>query len=56
MKYSKVLKEKTFKPNPQASQVYDKLFGEYIALHDYFGRGENDVMKRLKHIKAGAKK
>jgi len=49
------LKEETFKPNPQAKQVYDKLFAEYITLHDYFGRGENDVMKRLKHIKAEAK-
>ncbi len=50
------LKDETFKPNLQAKQVYDKLFNEYIALHDYFGRGENDVMKRLKHIKAEAKK
>ncbi|MCX6080185.1 MAG: ribulokinase [Chloroflexi bacterium] len=50
------LKDETFKPNLQAKLVYDKLFSEYIALHDYFGRGENDVMKRLKHIKAEAKK
>jgi len=46
------LKEETFKPNPQFSQVYDRLFAEYISLHDYFGRGGNDVMKRLKAIKA----
>jgi L-ribulokinase len=49
------LKELTFKPNLESKQVYDKLFAEYLALHDYFGRGENDVMKRLKHIKAEAK-
>ena len=28
------------------------LFAEYKILHDYFGRGANDVMKRLKEIKA----
>lgn len=42
--------EKTYTPNPDASAVYDKLFAEYAALHDYFGRGANDVMKRLKSI------
>ncbi|WP_295363557.1 ribulokinase [uncultured Pseudoramibacter sp.] len=42
--------EKTYTPNPEASAVYDKLFAEYAALHDYFGRGANDVMKRLKSI------
>ena len=50
------LKDVTYKPNPDAVQVYNKLFAEYIQLHDYFGRGENDVMKRLKNIKADAKR
>jgi L-ribulokinase len=50
------LKDEIFKPNLQAKQVYDLLFAEYVALHDYFGRGQNDVMKRLKHIKVAAKK
>ena len=50
------LKGEIFKPNLQAKQVYDLLFAEYVALHDYFGRGQNDVMKRLKHIKVAAKK
>ena len=36
--------------------VYDDLFAEYKILHDYFGRGANDVMKRLKQIKTGGKK
>ena len=31
--------------------IYDKLFAEYVTLHDYFGRGANDIMKRLKAIK-----
>ena len=50
------LKEETFKPNPAAKAVYDKLFEEYVILHDYFGRGTNDIMKRLKNIKAMARK
>ena len=46
------LKKETFKPDPSAQKVYDQLYAEYLTLHDYFGRGANDVMKRLKHIKA----
>jgi L-ribulokinase len=45
------VKDKTYKPNPEAHAVYAKLYAEYKQLHDYFGRGENDVMKRLKAIK-----
>lgn len=41
----------TYEPHPAAAAVYDKLFAEYKLLHDYFGRGENDVMKRLKTLK-----
>jgi L-ribulokinase len=37
-----------YHPNPEASKAYDALFAEYTLLHDYFGRGPNDVMKRLK--------
>jgi L-ribulokinase len=48
------LKSIVYKPIPAHSSVYDKLFAEYIRLHDYFGRGENDVMKRLKKIKVEA--
>ncbi|MBI9050621.1 MAG: ribulokinase [Anaerolineaceae bacterium] len=50
------LKDESFMPNPDAKKVYDQLFAEYMLLHDYFGRGENDVMKRLKGIKAAARK
>jgi L-ribulokinase len=46
------LKKETFKPIPANQQVYDKLYTEYVALYDYFGRGANDVMKRLKQLKA----
>lgn len=41
-------------PSPMHKAVYDELFAEYGALHDYFGRGTNDVMKRLKGIRARA--
>ena len=45
---------KEFEPDAKAHATYDKLFDEYVKLHDYFGRGENDVMKRLKAIQAEA--
>ncbi|WP_019636650.1 ribulokinase [Paenibacillus fonticola] len=45
------VKEETFKPIPANVEVYERLYQEYSKLHDYFGRGENDVMKRLKSIK-----
>jgi L-ribulokinase len=46
------LREERYVPNPDAKKVYDRLFAEYVTLHDYFGRGGNDVMKRLKQLKA----
>jgi L-ribulokinase len=49
------LKEETFKPIPGNQKIYEKLFAEYLRLHDYFGRGENNVMKTLKQIKAEVK-
>ncbi|MGI6705651.1 MAG: ribulokinase [Clostridia bacterium] len=45
------LKDKVYKPIPENVEMYDKLYREYEILHDYFGRGTNDVMKRLKEIK-----
>lgn len=48
------LKDVVYKPNAENKAVYDLLFAEYLGLHDYFGRGENDVMKRLKKIKVEA--
>jgi L-ribulokinase len=41
-------------PRPDAVAKYDRLFAEYQVLHDYFGRGTNDVMKRLKAIRREA--
>lgn len=49
------LKKETFTPNPAAQKTYDSLYAEYVTLHDYFGRGANDVMKRLKHLRSAAR-
>jgi L-ribulokinase len=49
------LKVETFKPIPANQVIYEKLFAEYLRLHDYFGRGENNVMKTLKKIRAEVK-
>ncbi len=46
------LRADAYTPNPAASAVYDQLYAEYVTLHDYFGRGDNNVMKRLKALKA----
>lgn len=46
------LREVSYQPNYKNKAVYDKLFAEYVILHDYFGRGDNDVMKRLKDLRA----
>lgn len=45
------LKELIFSPIPDHCLIYDQLYAEYALLHDYFGRGTNDVMKRLKSLK-----
>jgi L-ribulokinase len=50
------LKEETFKPIPEHVPIYEALYAEYVRLHDYFGRGENNVMKTLKRIKAEMKR
>jgi L-ribulokinase len=35
-------------PDPASVAAYDQLFADYTGLHDYFGRGGTDVMRRLK--------
>ena len=37
-----------YTPDEGAADAYDALYEEYSALHDYFGRGGNDIMHRLK--------
>jgi L-ribulokinase len=48
------VREESYKPIPENVAVYEKLYQEYSELHDYFGRGQNNVMKRLKAIKEEA--
>lgn len=43
--------EKSYAPIEENRIVYDALYQEYLRLHDAFGRGGNDVMKRLKQIR-----
>ena len=50
------IKKRIYRPVPAHAAVYDRLFSEYRGLHDYFGRGANDVMKRLKAIKKSVRK
>jgi ribulose kinase len=40
-----------YTPNEANAAAFDKLYAEYTLLHDYFGRGANDVMKRLRELK-----
>jgi L-ribulokinase len=49
------LRTGAYKPVEEHRATYDALYREYQTLHDYFGRGENDVMKRLKAIQRRAK-
>jgi L-ribulokinase len=47
------VKEKSYTPDAAAHAVYTQLFDEWLRLHDYFGRGENDVLKKLRALRAG---
>ncbi|GGB32872.1 ribulokinase [Lentibacillus populi] len=41
------IKDEIITPIPENVAVYEKIYQEYSKLHDYFGCGENNVMKRL---------
>jgi L-ribulokinase len=45
---------RTFRPDPGTRAAYDDLYAEYRTLHDYFGRGANDVLRRLRARRAAA--
>jgi L-ribulokinase len=38
-------------PDPASADVYDDLYAEYVTLHDYFGRGANEVLHRLRAMR-----
>ena len=45
------LTKDAYRPEEAAADRYDRLFAEYAMLHDYFGRGTNDVMHRLSALR-----
>jgi L-ribulokinase len=49
------VRDTTYKPVAENMKTYEMLYAEYRILHDYFGRGRNDVMKRLKQIRKDAR-
>lgn len=48
------VRRSAYVPRSDAAAAYDALYLEYVALHDHFGRGGNDVMHRLKAIRSAA--
>jgi L-ribulokinase len=34
-----------------SADVYDELYAQYVRLHDYFGRGGNEVMHQLRDLR-----
>jgi L-ribulokinase len=45
------LSKKTIAPNNNDKKTYNRLYSEYTLLHDYFGYGHNNAMKRLKNAR-----
>ncbi|UCC50293.1 MAG: ribulokinase [Anaerolineaceae bacterium] len=45
------LGDEVVSPIPENKAAYDALYAEYKTLYDYFGRGANNAMKRLKTLK-----
>jgi L-ribulokinase len=41
-----------YQPQPEHQAIYHQLYAEYVRLHDYFGRGENNVLKNLRSLRA----
>jgi L-ribulokinase len=48
------LSDETYVPDPDRHATYDELYREYLRLHDLFGRGGEDVMRRLKRLQITA--
>lgn len=40
-----------YTPDEASAASYDRLYAEYRTLHDLFGRGGNDVMRRLRRLR-----
>jgi len=48
------VKRAAYTPEESSSRAYDALYEEYKTLHDYFGRGDNEIMHRLRAIRRGS--
>ena len=40
-----------YRPDEPRAARYDRLYEHYVRLHDHFGRGGDDVMHALRHIR-----
>lgn len=49
------LGSRVYTPIAENVKIYNRLYREYEILHDYFGRGENNLLKRLKEIRKDAR-
>lgn len=48
------VRRNVFTPVQKNVEAYERLFLDYQELHDYFGRGANDVMHRLREYRRAA--
>ncbi|MEV6237613.1 ribulokinase [Lentzea sp. NPDC051838] len=48
------VRRNVFTPIAENVEAYERLFVDYLELHDYFGRGANDVMHRLRGYRRAA--
>ena len=49
------VQREVYRPVPENVAAYEEMFTDYLTLHDYFGRGVNEVMRRLKSRRRRAK-
>jgi L-ribulokinase len=45
------MRHAVYKPDAASADVYDQLYADYVLLHDYFGRGANEVLHRLRALR-----
>ncbi|MBQ9027892.1 MAG: hypothetical protein IJ110_03900 [Lachnospiraceae bacterium] len=45
------MQDKVYTPAQEQSRIYDDLYADYLALHEYFGKGGSDVKSRLNHLR-----
>ncbi len=41
--------QKVYKPHPVSQRIYNKIFKNYVLLHNFFGRENPSIMKSLKY-------